>query len=109
MCTSLSAAPLCRPPLLPRMPGFPLGLLRAGPTHPLALVLAGLGLADGGAGQSPVAVAASQVPLPFSGSSQQTGLPLHRDPQTPFTVQVPGTAQTVLAVSGPHAGRHLWS
>lgn len=105
----LSAALLCRPPLLPRMPCFPLALSWAGQTHPLALVLARLRPADGGAGQPRVAVAASQVPLQFGGAPQQAGLALHRDPLTPFTGQVPDAAQTGRTVSGPNAARHLWS
>lgn len=105
-----SAAPLRRPPLLPRMPRFPLALPWEGHAHPLALVLApGLRPAEGGAGQPRVTVAAPQVPPQLGGASQQTGLALHRDPLTPFTCQVPDAAQTGRAVTRPDAARHLRS
>lgn len=114
MCTnstefliSLSAASLCRPPLLPRMPCCPLAL--AGLTHPLALVFSRLRPAHGGAGQPRAAVAASQLPPQFVEASQQTGLALHRDPLAAFTGQVPDAAQTGRAVARTHAARHLRS
>lgn len=106
---SPSAAPFCRPPLLPRMPCFPLALLRPGRAHPLALVFARLYPVHGGAEKPRIAVAASQVPPPLGWTSQQTGLALHRDPLAPFAGQVPDAAQAVRAVAGPHAARHLQS
>lgn len=101
---NMSAACLCRPPLLPRMPRCPLAV--AGAAHPLALVFSGLRPAHGGAGQPHVAVAASQLPAQLE-ASQQAGLTLHRDPLTPFAGQVPDAAQTGRTVSRAHAAGHL--
>lgn len=106
---NLSAAALCRPPLLPRMPCCPLGLSLAGLTHTLTFGFSRLRPVDGDTGQPRLAVAASQLPPQFAGASQQTGLALHRDPLTPLTGQVPDAAQTGSAVARPHAARHLWS
>lgn len=102
-----SAASLCRPPLLPRMPCCPLAL--AGLTHSLALVLSGLRPAEGSAGQPRATVAAPQLPPQFVEPSQQTGLALHRDPLAPLPGQVPDAAQTGGAVARTHAARHLRS
>lgn len=104
--TNMSAARLCRPPLLPRMPCCPLAV--AGPAHPLALVFSGLRPAHGGTGQPHVAVAASQLPAQLVEASQQAGLALHRDPLTALAGQVPDAAQTGRTVSRAHAAGHLW-
>lgn len=106
---SLSAAPLCRPPLLPRMPCFPLALSLAECTHPLAFGSPCLRPADGGAGQPRFAVTAPQLPPQLGGPPQQTGLPLPRDPLTPFSGQIADTAQTGRTVTGAHTARHLRS
>lgn len=102
---NMSAACLCRPPLLPRMPRCPLAVAR--PAHPLALVFSRLCPAHGGAGQPHVAVAASQLPAQLE-ASQQAGLALDRDPLTPFAGQVPDAAQTSRTVSRAHTAGHLW-
>lgn len=58
----LSAACLCHPPLLPRMPCV-LALVLAGLTHTLTFDLSSrLCPADGGAGQPGVAVTAAELP-----------------------------------------------
>lgn len=106
---SLSTRALCRPPLLPRMPCFPLALPRPGRAHSLALVLGRFHSVSGGAEQPRVAVAAPQVPPSLGVTSQQTGLALHRDSLAPFPGQIPDAAQTGRAVTGPHTGRHLRS
>lgn len=106
---NLSAAALCCPPLLPRMPCCPLGLSLAGLTHTLTFGFSRLRPVDGDTGQPRLAVAASQLPPQFAGASQQTGLALHRDPLTPLTGQIPDAAQTGRTVARPHAARHLWS
>lgn len=82
--TDVSAASLCRPPFLPRMPCFPWALSLAGDTHPLALGPAELRLAGGSTRQPGAAVAASQVPPLLAGASEQAGFTFCWDALAPF-------------------------
>lgn len=89
----MSAACLCRPPLLPRMSSA-LALVLAGLAHPLTFDLCPrLCPAEGGAGQPGVALAAAQLPAELVEAWQQTRLPLPRDPVAPPPRQVAHAAQ----------------
>lgn len=72
-----------------------LALVLAGLAHPLTFDLCSrLRLAEGGAGQPGVALAAAQLPAELVEAWQQTRLPLPRDPLAPPPRQVAHAAQS---------------